>query len=341
MSRLAEPQSATELAELEELRAASPTAYQALLDALAHASNSTVDPRLLEPMRRRLAIQFGSYDGPEVDESAAPELEQAVADLVDQFVVYVAGVTDDLRAPLEDAYPIEDLNEFAKVLYTLDMGYRVRFTQRALFGTGEGPLAPLPALPAPEGRLDAPVKVLWREATRLGDEVVRDPELLEHLRLRCAWYHQCHTCLGGRFAVDGKILVDEPTFEKIKDFANSDLPDRSKTMLRLVDAYLINPQDRLDAQLRTQLHEYFTPAQLVAITLKVVGFTSQKMPVALGTDLPPVADLPNRTGDRTPEGLFVGDYHKYNELLGSDTIDLPTIKRAELRPLPAHEATGD
>ena len=321
------------IAELEQLRATAPDAFEALLGALAYASDSTVDAQLLEPARRRLAVQFRTYDGPAVDEDAQAPLEQAAADIVDQFVVYVAGVSDDLREPLEDAFTIEQLNEFAKVLYTLDVGYRLRFVHRALFAPTDAPLAPLPALTPGDGRVDAPLKALWREATRMGDEEVDDPDLLEHLRLRCAWYHQCHTCLGGRFAVDGEVLVDEPTFEKIKDYESSDISDRHKTMLRLVDAYLINPQDGLDEELRTKLLEYFTPAQLVALTLKVVGFTSQKMPVMLGTDLPVNELAPNKLGRYTPDGLPISDYYKYIDLLDDDLVRLPTTKRAELRQL--------
>ena len=309
--------------ELEAVREASPDAYEALLDALAYAHASTVDPQLLVPAKRRLAVQFGCYEGPAVDECAGTPLEQAAADLFDQFVVHVAGVDDDLRTPLEEARGIEELNEFAKALYVLDAEYRLRFLLRALLASGDGPLAPLPSRePSGDRSRDAALKELWREATRLADVDV-EPEIIEQLRLRCAWYHQCHTCLSGRSAVDGELLVDDAAFEKVKDYESSDLSERSKTMLRLVDAYLVNPQDGLDDGLRAQLLEHFTPAQLVALLLKVVGYTSQKMTVMLGTDLP----------IETENGLLVTEHHDYITFIADDDLNLPTTKRRELRQL--------
>lgn len=180
------------LPELESLREAAPVAYDRLLDGLALADDA-VSPDWVAPMKERVAALLGEEDGGTDWETAGTPLQQAIAALTEQFVIYVAGVGDEQWQPLEESLSIEELHELVKVLYAVDMGYRVRLVQRSLFGSGSGPLEPLPARVPAEGRtMDASLKEVWRQATILADEVV-DPETIEYLRLRCAWYHNCHT----------------------------------------------------------------------------------------------------------------------------------------------------
>ena len=66
-----------------------------------------------------------------------------------------------------------------------------------------------------------------------------------------------------------------------------------------------------------------TSLELVAFTLKCVNFTSQKLLVVLGVDLP--YDRPG--ADRTPEGLRKSEYENYMQNLVGDKIQLPIEKR--------------
>lgn len=179
--------------ELQRLRELSQDAYDAILDALALADDA-LDPGIVEPARQPIAALLGKDDsGQDYGHTGSP-LQQAVADLSEQFVFYVAGVTPEHLRPLEEALSLQELHTLIKALYTLDMGYRLRLLHRGLFGSGEGPLAPLPRRTPEDGRtMDSALKETWRLATVLADAEVDDPETIEFLRLRCAWYHQCHT----------------------------------------------------------------------------------------------------------------------------------------------------
>ena len=122
-----------------------------------------------------------------------------------------------------------------------------------------------------------------------------------------------------RSAVAGQVLVDEAIFDKIKTYERSDEISEKHKVMRLVDAYLIDPQGRIDDGLRAQLFDHFTPEQIVAFTLKAVNYTSQKMLAALGVDM----SFDNPEIPRTAEGLRVGDYNRYIENLRGGEIRLP------------------
>lgn len=79
--------------------------------------------------------------------------------------------------------------------------------------------------------------------------------------------------------------VDETVTEKIDDFERSDLPDPHKAALRLAGAFVANPAGIGDG-LRAELHAHFRPEQVVELTLDVVAWSKQKIPVALGLDAP-------------------------------------------------------
>lgn len=179
--------------EFETLHAVSPEAYDEVLDALALAEQAT-RPELLAPVQRCVEGQLGNVSGDYYDSSWS-ELQTAVAEFTDQFVFFVSGITPEQRKPVLDALPADELNEFMKVVYTVDMGYRLRLMHQSLFGAGgDGPLEPLPPrVPVGNHTFDLTLKEIWRTATRLADVTVDDPEAVEFLRLRHAWYHNCHT----------------------------------------------------------------------------------------------------------------------------------------------------
>ena len=84
---------------------------------------------------------------------------------------------------------------------------------------------------------------------------------------------------------------------KIDDYEESDLPERQKVALRLADAYVSWPAG-IDAALRAQVLEHFTPEAVVELLLDISKWSTQKLPVALGLDAP-----------LNPGGLFSFDFN--------------------------------
>ncbi|MFN0095200.1 MAG: hypothetical protein ACKVVT_10580 [Dehalococcoidia bacterium] len=72
--------------------------------------------------------------------------------------------------------------------------------------------------------------------------------------------------------------------EKVDHYEESDLPESQKVALRLCDSQILRPGDVPDS-LRDQLHQHYTPAQLVELVLDIAKWSTQKVPVALGTDI--------------------------------------------------------
>ncbi len=59
---------------------------------------------------------------------------------------------------------------------------------------------------------------------------------------------------------------------------------RHQLALALADALMTQPSSLSD-ELVTELHEHFTDEQLVELSLDIMKWNAQKVPVALGTDV--------------------------------------------------------
>lgn len=112
-----------------------------------------------------------------------------------------------------------------------------------------------------------------------------DPVTTELVRLRAAAVHDCRLCGSLRLADAREQGVDEATVAKLDHYEGSDLPERHKLALRLADALMTQPRD-VPAQLVTDLHEAFSDEELLELTLDVMKWNYQKVPVALRTDVP-------------------------------------------------------
>lgn len=86
-----------------------------------------------------------------------------------------------------------------------------------------------------------------------------------------------------RLAVAGQRAVDEASAAKVERYEQSDLAERHKVALRLADALMTQPGD-IGEELRGQLREHFTDEQVLELTVDVMKWNYQKVPVALGTD---------------------------------------------------------
>ena len=71
--------------------------------------------------------------------------------------------------------------------------------------------------------------------------------------------------------------------DRVDEYEDSDLSPVQKAALRLADAFLTSPADMTDS-VREQVAAHLSQAQVVEITLKVMGNASDKVMVALGLD---------------------------------------------------------
>ncbi len=124
----------------------------------------------------------------------------------------------------------------------------------------------------------------WQASVVVLDRI--DPVTTELVRLRAAAYHDCRACKSLRSATGRDAGVDETMTAKIDRYETSDPPERHKAALRFADAMMTQP-GQLGSELERQLHEHFTDAELVEISLDVMKWNYQKVPVALRTDAEP------------------------------------------------------
>jgi len=116
-----------------------------------------------------------------------------------------------------------------------------------------------------------------------------DPLTTELVRLRVARHHNCRLCKSLRTRAAMSAGGDESVYDKVDDFANSDLDDRQKTALRITEALIIRP-DSMDGALVARAREQFTPAELVELVLDVMRNSANKVAVAFGADAPNVSE---------------------------------------------------
>jgi len=90
--------------------------------------------------------------------------------------------------------------------------------------------------------------------------------------------------MSARSAVALREGVDEPMLASVDHYEQSDLSSAQKAALRLADAYLASPADMSDS-VKSEVAAQLTPGQVVEVTLKLMGFSNDKVMVALGLDM--------------------------------------------------------
>ena len=105
----------------------------------------------------------------------------------------------------------------------------------------------------------------------------------ELIRLRCARQHDCRICQTLRLTDAQLSGVNADMESKIDYYESSDLSERHKTALRLVDAFIWRPADISD-ELVAQAHEQFTDEELAEILVDITKWSTQKIHVTLGID---------------------------------------------------------
>ena len=187
----------------------------------------------------------------------------------------VAAVTDEQRTNL--AAELGDAAApFVQCVYAIDFELRVRSVFRQLFATD--PLGV--GLASSDAEL---WPVLERMLTAIARLTALDPMTTELVRLRGARSHNCRFCQSLRNVRAVDDGGDEQHFDKVDRYEQSDLSEPHKVALRLTDALLWRPA-RLPDGLVDQVHEYFSPAQVVELVLDVARNALNKFAVAMGVD---------------------------------------------------------
>lgn len=119
------------------------------------------------------------------------------------------------------------------------------------------------------------------------DTVVRSRHLdavtTELVRLRCARQHDCRICQTLRLSDAAAEGVDDSVTAKIDRYEASDLDERYKVALRIVDAMIWRPTEISD-ELVEQAHSCFSADEIAELLVDVTKWSTQKIHVALGTD---------------------------------------------------------
>jgi alkylhydroperoxidase family enzyme len=232
------------------------------------SARAALDPQLYARARARIASAL-DLGPPERD------TDDARLAFAQQFALDVSAITQEQRAALLAALGAEAA-PFAQALYAIDFELRLRCALRELFRSD-----PLPAEPA------AAARELWPALEAMLPEIARlqalDPFTTELVRLRGARAHNCRMCRSLRNVRAVESGGDEATFDKIDRYERSDLAERHKVALRLVDAMLWTP-GRFPEGLADQVRAHFTRDEQAELVLDVARNALNKFAVAMGVD---------------------------------------------------------
>jgi alkylhydroperoxidase family enzyme len=90
--------------------------------------------------------------------------------------------------------------------------------------------------------------------------------------------------MSARSAVALQRGATEEMLSSVDQYEDSDLTSAQQAALKLADAYLVAPAEMSDAT-RREVAAELSAEQIVELTLKLMGFSSDKVTVALGLDL--------------------------------------------------------
>jgi alkylhydroperoxidase family enzyme len=251
-------------------------------DRIEALAAGTVDAALLDPVRASVATTLAHPEELERSPVTFAEPSDARAStgvaFAEQFVVDVAGITDEQRADLGTAMGA-DTFAFVQSVYVVDVFQRGRIALERIFGVPFGP-APSPV----SGDVWDELEVFMRTVAQLH---ALDPVTTELVRLRGARAHNCRICQSRlslravEAAGDDKLFTDEPD--------DAALDEHQRAALALADAVIWQPtaiDDALVARVRATL----TDPEIVEIVLDLVRNAANKIAVSLGGDEAVVTD---------------------------------------------------
>jgi alkylhydroperoxidase family enzyme len=218
------------------------------------------------------------------------EADRAVLGFAEQFIMDVAGVSGEQRSSLGEHLDPAELGGFVMALYLLDYGQRTQMALDRLFpgsrstAFASGATAGASAPPARGLSVQGDVDALLMAIARLN---ALDMVTTEVVRLRGARRHNCRICQSTRSVTALDAGADEAMFDQIDHYEDSDLVESHKVALRLIDAIITQPTE-IDETLVAQVHQHFTPPQVIELVLDVMRNSCQKVAVALAVDDPHV-----------------------------------------------------
>jgi hypothetical protein len=95
--------------------------------------------------------------------------------------------------------------------------------------------------------------------------------------------------------------MDETLVAAVRDYEHSQMSERHKVAMRLVDAFILE-FGKVSPELARVAHAYYSQAELRDIGLKVFTCSTNKITVALGVDDPD--DIQERIGIRIHEQFY-------------------------------------
>lgn len=116
----------------------------------------------------------------------------------------------------------------------------------------------------------------------VADLTREDAELAELIRIRNGVAQSCRYCLSVRLPGGGQL--DRDAEWAVTHLDDSELTARQKAALRLAAAFLTVPSE-LEETVRAQALKHFTPAEIVALMLRLASYLVNKPRAALGIDL--------------------------------------------------------
>ena len=294
----------TSTTDVDPLLAFAPEASTVIARLMANLWGVT-DPELLELVQRRISQLLRNESVRKGERAPSAKLaalaqwptsplfsdtERAVLGFAEQFIMDVAGVSEEQRRSLGEHLDPAELGGFVTALYLLDYGQRTQMALDRLFpGSRPAAFASADATAAspPPARglsLQGDVDALLMAVARLDS---LDMVTTEVVRLRGARRHNCRICQSTRSVKALDAGADEAMFDKIDHYESSDLVESHKVALRLTDAIITQPTE-IDPSLVAQVHQYLTPPQVIELVLDVMRNSCQKVAVALAVDDPHV-----------------------------------------------------
>jgi alkylhydroperoxidase family enzyme len=208
-------------------------------------------------------------------------VEPRVTAFAEQFAVDVTRFGPGVRCGFFGATGA-DAFAVVQAIWVEDMRSRLGPALRAVADL-DWPLTPVPTEVADRWPL---LEELMRAIAQLD---ALDPTLTELVRLRGARQHNCRLCRSRRSAAALDHGADEATFDAVDEYVSSDLPERAKAALALVDAMIWTPQ-AIPADVVTGVCRHLSRDEAVEVVLDVVRNATNKIAVALGADAPEVTE---------------------------------------------------
>ena len=205
----------------------------------------------------------------------------AVSAFADQFRADVSQIDERLRADFATLTRDHQL-AVAQMVWIADVAPRLRVALDTLFGPSDWPVERR----HPVADLSGVIENFTASVARL---TALDAITTELVRLRGARQHACRIDASRRAVEALEAGADDDTFAVVDHYADSNLPDRTKAALALLDAMIWTPLS-LPADVVDGVRAQLTPAQAVEVVLDVVRNAANKIAVALGSDVPEVTD---------------------------------------------------